>query len=76
MQLAPNGVGHCPLGEHHTNGRDEHASFQVFRPRRPGGFCWKCYAWDRGGNAFEFLMHYHHLDAQSLWQQIRDGRLP
>jgi hypothetical protein len=76
VRLGHNGTGHCPFRDHHDGGRDSHASFQVFYPRRPGGMCWYCYAWERGGNAFDFLRHYHRLDAKTLWHQIVAGELP
>ncbi|HEY0754940.1 MAG TPA: hypothetical protein VGD98_13360 [Ktedonobacteraceae bacterium] len=73
VRLASNGTGHCPLLDHHEGGHDTHASFHVFYPRRPGGMCWYCYAWERGGTAFDFLRHYHRLDAKTLWQQLLAG---
>lgn len=76
VRLAHNGTGHCPFREHHDGGQDSHASFHVFYPRRPGGMCWYCYAWERGGTAFDFLRHYHRLDAKTLWHQIAAGDLP
>ncbi|HEX7734663.1 MAG TPA: hypothetical protein VF458_07365 [Ktedonobacteraceae bacterium] len=76
VRLGHNGTGHCPFSEHHDEGRDSHASFHVFYPRRPGGMCWYCYAWERGGTAFDFLRHYHRLDARTLWRQIVAGELP
>ncbi len=76
VTLGQNGTGHCPFREHHEGGRDEHSSFHVFYPRRPGGKCWHCYAWDRGGTAFDFLCYYHHLDVKTLWHEILDGKLP
>ncbi len=76
ISLSHNGTGHCPFLDHHAEGRDTHASFHVFYPRRPGGKCWHCYAWDRGGTAFDFLRYYHRLDAKTLWHEILDGKLP
>jgi hypothetical protein len=58
------GVGQCPFHWHHTE-RDAHASFKVYRPGVPGGYCWYCYAWQQGGSIFDFLKYYYHLDAGS-----------
>ncbi len=75
VRLNHNGCGHCPFSEHHSGGRDEHVSFQVFYPQQPGGMCWYCYAWGKGGTAFDFLLHYHHLDVKTLWHQLRHGEI-
>ncbi len=76
VKLDHNGSGHCPFSDHHEGERDSHASFQVFYPRRPGGICWYCYAWEKGGTAFDFLRYHYRLDAKTLWHQILDGNLP
>ena len=76
VALDHNGSGHCPFGEHHEGGHDSHASFRVFYPQHPGGTCWYCYAWERGGNAFDFLCYRHGLDAKTLWHRILDDDLP
>lgn len=73
VRLNHNGCGHCPFTDHHAEGRDEHVSFQVFYPQQPGGMCWYCYAWGKGGTAFDFLRYYHRLDAKTLWRQLRAG---
>ena len=73
VALNNRGQGHCPFGWHHANGRDEHASFKVYPPGTPGGYCWYCYVWQQGGSVFDFLRYSHHLDARSLWQRIQAG---
>lgn len=70
VQLNSAGVGRCPFSEHHT-GKDEHASFKVYRPGAPGGYCWYCYTWKQGGSVFDFLRYYYGLDAQALWERIQ-----
>src|SRR5438270_4710498 len=67
------GVGCCPFGWHHANGRDTHASFKVYPPGVPGGYCWYCHVWQQGGSVFDFLRYYYQLDAHTLWQRIRAG---
>jgi hypothetical protein len=66
-------VGQCPFGEHHTGGQDTNASFKVYKPGAPGGYCWYCYTWQQGGSVFDFLRHYYHLEAGELWKQIQKG---
>jgi TOTE conflict system, Archaeo-Eukaryotic Primase domain len=59
IKLDQRGMGCCPFGEHHSDGRDSRPSFQV-RPLRPGSVnCWYCYAWQRGGSVFGFLCFWH-----------------
>lgn len=74
VDLDHNGGGRCPFGEHHANGHDDY-SFKVYVPRRPGGSCWYCYAWQAGGSVFDFLKLYHNLSASELWQRIQRGEL-
>lgn len=76
VRLDHNGTAHCPFIDHHEGARDTHTSFRVFYPRYPGGTCWYCYAWGKGGTAFDFLRYYYRLDAKTLWRRIRDGELP
>jgi hypothetical protein len=64
------GVGCCPFGEHHKNGVDTHPSFKVYRPGVPGGYCWYCYTWQRGGSIFDFLCLYHSVDARTMWDRL------
>ncbi len=75
VHLDARGRGHCPFGEHHLAGRDTHASFQVYTPGVPGGYCWYCRAWDKGGSVFDFLRLYHGLDVREAWKQIQRGEL-
>lgn len=71
VDLDKSGVGRCPFGEHHSGGLDEQASFKVYEPGEPGGYCWYCYTWQQGGSVFDFLKYYHHLDARTLWERIQ-----
>ncbi len=73
VALDRQGLGCCPFGEHHSDGKDTHPSLRVYMPKRPGGACWHCYTWGRGGNVFNFLQQYHRLDAHTLWARIRAG---
>lgn len=71
VELDKSGVGCCPFGEHHSGGQDRQASFKVYEPGEPGGYCWYCYTWQQGGSVFDFLKYYHGLDAKTLWDRIR-----
>jgi hypothetical protein len=73
IDLDTRGMGHCPFGWHHDGGRDEHRSFKVYQPGVAGGYCWYCHSWDQGGSVFDFLRHYHNLDARELWRGIKQG---
>lgn len=64
--------GQCPFGWHHANGHDDH-SLRVYRPAQSGGYCWYCYAWQRGGSLFDFLRYWHGLEARELWRRIQTG---
>jgi hypothetical protein len=75
VHLDTRGLGCCPFGEHHCDGLDSHPSFRVYRPTRPGGSCWYCYAWGQGGTLFDFLCLYHRLDARTLWHRILAGEV-
>src|SRR5258708_29593122 len=44
-----------PFSSHHAHGCDTHASFKVYQPGTPGGYCWYCYVWQQGGSAFDFF---------------------
>ena len=70
VDLNSTGVGQCPFHWHHSNG-DTHASFKVYRPGVPGGYCWYCYAWQQGGSIFDFLRYYYRLDAATLWRRLQ-----
>lgn len=74
VHLNQQGMGCCPFGWHHPGGRDTHASFKVYRPDMPGGYCWYCYTWGHGGSIFDFLRYWYHLDAYELWQRIQTGQ--
>jgi hypothetical protein len=72
VDLNSQGIGRCPFGEHHTNGQDAHASFKVYDPGMRSNYCWYCYTWQQGGSVFDFLRHYHGLEARDMWQRIQD----
>ena len=69
------GLGCCPFGEHHSDGKDSHPSFRVYQPKRLGGSCWYCYVWERGGNLFDFLAYWHDVSAKTLWHRILLGEV-
>ncbi len=73
VELDSRGMGCCPFGWHHLDGRDSHPSFKVYEPKYPGGYCWYCHAWENGGSVFDFLLLYHHLQAGELWRRILSG---
>ena len=75
VELDGRGMGHCPFGWHHDDGRDAHPSFRVYHPRSSTALCWYCYTSQQGGNLFDFLLLYHHLDARTLWQRILAGEV-
>ncbi len=75
VDLDSGGRGRCPFGNHHLAGHDDHASFQVYTPGTPGGYCWYCRSWDQGGSVFDFLKLWHGIDARTLWQRIQRGEL-
>jgi hypothetical protein len=72
ITLNHQGVGCCPFGEHHTGGCDRHASFKVYTPGVPGGYCWYCHIWQQGGSVFDFLRLYSGVDDRSLWAELRE----
>jgi hypothetical protein len=73
VDLDRRGVGRCPFGEHHSGGRDDHASFQVYEPHQAGGYCYLCHVEGRGGSLFDFLARYQGHTARELWQRIQSG---
>lgn len=75
VTLDSRGMGCCPLGDHHSDGKDTHPSFRVFEPRQRGGNCWCCYAGGISGDVFNFLQLYHKLSASELWSWIRTGQV-
>jgi hypothetical protein len=70
VKLNHRGVGSCPFKEHHPRG-DLRPSFQVFDDDQR----WYCYAWERGGDLFDFLCLYHNLTPKEAWALVREGRL-
>jgi hypothetical protein len=75
VQLDDHGMGCCPFGWHHDDGRDAHPSFRVYLPRSASAACWYCYTGELGGNVFDFLLLYHHLDTRILWHRILSGEV-
>jgi hypothetical protein len=75
VKLDKNGLGCCPFGDHHSDGKDSHPSFKVYQPKFAGGSCWYCYVWEQGGNVFDFLCLYLGVDAKTLWQRILVGEV-
>jgi hypothetical protein len=73
VKLDSSGLGCCPFGEHHSDGKDSNPSFRAYKPRYRGASSWYCYAWQRGGNVFDFLCLYHGLDAAAMWARIQNG---
>ncbi|GCE20367.1 hypothetical protein KDK_41670 [Dictyobacter kobayashii] len=73
VELNRQGMGHCPFEDHHADGEDRRCSFKVFQPSTPGGMCWYCYAWGKGGSVFDFLRLYYQLDARELWHRLQAG---
>ncbi len=75
VALDKRGVGCCPFGDHHANGRDRHPSFKVYAPTKAGSSCWYCYTWQQGGNVFDFLCRWYSVDARTLWRRLQAGEL-
>ena len=75
VSLDRRGLGCCPFGEHHSDGKDSHPSFRAYQPKRVGGSCWYCYAWEHGGNLFDFLCYWHDANAKALWHRILTGEV-
>jgi hypothetical protein len=75
LQLDDHGMGCCPFGWHHDDGRDAHPSFRVYAPRSASAACWYCYTAALGGNVFDFLLLYYHLDTRTLWHRILSGEV-
>jgi hypothetical protein len=73
VTLDRHGLGCCPFGEHHSDGKDSHPSFRVYAPRKETASCWYCYAWERGGTLFDFLCLWYGLDTRTLWYRILRG---
>jgi hypothetical protein len=75
VELDARGMGCCPFGWHHDDGRDAHPSFRVYAPRSATSSCWYCYTGEHGGNVFDFLLLYYNLDTRTLWQRILSGEV-
>jgi len=73
VELDSRGIGCCPFGWHHANGRDSRPSFKVHVPKMAGGYCWYCSTWQRGGSVFDFLLLYYNLEVRELWHRILLG---
>jgi hypothetical protein len=73
VQLDQRGMGCCPFGWHHDDGKDAHPSFWVHSPRSSGAPCWYCYVWRRGGNLFDFLCLWYGVSAREMWRRILVG---
>jgi hypothetical protein len=71
--LNAKGLGFCPFGWHHSDGKDTRRSLWVYRPKGSDVCCWYCHAWQRGGSVFDFLRLYHCLEARELWLRIQEG---
>jgi hypothetical protein len=73
VDLDANGLGCCPFGAHHSDGKDSHPSLWVHVPKFPNVACWYCHTWRSGGSLFEFLSLYHGLSKKELWHRILGG---
>jgi hypothetical protein len=73
VDLDESGLGCCPFGWHHSDGRDSHPSLWVHEPSGSDLACWYCHTWQRGGSVFDFLRFYYALDVRTLWQRIQAG---
>jgi hypothetical protein len=73
VDLDRHGMGCCPFGSHHKNGKDTHPSLKVYDPSISGGCCWWCHAWGKGGSVFDFLKLYYGLEPKELWHRILSG---
>ena len=73
VQLDQRGMGCCPFGWHHNDGKDSRPSLWVHAPRSSGAPCWYCYVWQRGGNLFDFLCFWYGVSARQMWQRILAG---
>ncbi len=73
VRLDSRGMGCCPFGWHHADGKDSHPSLWVHAPRASGAPCWYCHVWRRGGNLFDFLCVWYGVSARELWRRILAG---
>ena len=73
VSLDGNGVGCCPFGWHHADGKDHHPSFVAYHPTAPDICCWYCHVWQSGGSLFDFLRLYYGFEASELWRLLLTG---
>ncbi len=73
VSLDGNGVGCCPFGWHHADGKDHHPSFVAYRPTAPDICCWYCHVWQSGGSLFDFIRLYYGFEAGELWRLLLSG---
>ena len=73
VRLDRRGLGCCPFGWHHDDGKDSHPSLWVHAPRSSGAPCWYCYVWRCGGNLFDFLCLWYGVSAGEMWRRILAG---
>ena len=73
IPLDGRGMGCCPFGWHHDDGKDSHPSLWVHAPRSSGGPCWYCHVWRCGGNLFDFLCLWYDLAPHEMWRRILAG---
>ncbi len=73
VQLDRRGMGCCPFGWHHDDGKDSRPSLWVHAPRSSGAPCWYCYVWRRGGNLFDFLCLWYDVAPRQMWRRILAG---
>ena len=73
VRLDRRGLGCCPFGRHHDDGKDSRPSLWVHAPRSSGAPCWYCYVWRRGGNLFDFLCLWYGISASEMWRRILAG---
>ncbi len=75
VQLDRRGMGCCPFGWHHDDGKDAHPSLWVYVPRRADVCCWWCHTWQRGGSLFDFLCLWYSVSAHEMWRRILAGEV-
>ena len=73
VALDRRGMGCCPFGWHHSDGKDAHPSLWVHAPRSSGAPCWYCHVWRRGGNLFDFLCLWYDVAPRQMWRRILVG---
>lgn len=73
VSLDARGMGCCPFGAHHSDGKDTHPSLWVHAPRGAGAPSWYCHVWRRGGNLFDFLCVWYGVSAREMWRRVRAG---